>query len=230
MIAENIKKLHKNINRALTARISCNVTQQVKIIGVTKNQTVAKMQQAVDAGIFAIGENRVQEATEKFPRLDRPVEWHMIGHLQTNKVKQSVKMFQLIHSVDSENLAFQINKAAANLGKIQDVLIQVNIADEQTKFGVAEQEVMPLARYIAEQSNLRLCGLMTIAPHFDNAEHTRPIFQAAYLQFIKLRETSLPNTCIQWLSMGMSNDYEIAIQEGSNLIRIGTDIFGEREY
>lgn len=231
MIAEKIRSLHNNIQRALTARLNNNgISQQVKIIGVTKNQTVDKVQQAVDAGIFAIGENRVQEAAGKYSLLNRQVEWHMIGHLQTNKVKQAVAMFQLIHSVDSKNLALQINKAAASLGKVQDVLIQVNIANEQTKYGVAEQEVLPLARFIAEQSNLRLCGLMIIAPHFENAELTRPVFRAAYLQFIKLREASLPNAFIQWLSMGMSNDYQIAVQEGANLIRVGTEIFGERKY
>lgn len=227
MIADNLACVMNNILHATQKRA---VSQQVKLVAVTKNHPVSMMQQAIDCGVSAIGENRIQEAMQKHLNLNRTVEWHLIGHLQTNKAKQAVALFDLIHSVDSEKLAIEINRCANKISKIQNVLLQVNIASEDTKFGVAAEQVVPLANTIAQLPNVKLCGLMTIAPYFEKVEQTRPIFQEAHQLFNELKQLNLPNTDIDWLSMGMTNDYMIAVEEGSNLVRVGTGIFGERQY
>jgi len=202
----------------------------VKIVAVTKNQSVDIMRAAIDAGITAIGENRVQEAQYKFTTLNRQVEWHLVGHLQTNKVRHAVKIFDLIHSVDSERLAAAIDRAAGQIGKRQDVLIQVNIGGEVQKLGIPPEETLALARVISQLPNIRLCGLMTIAPLYENPEDARPLFRRMYQLFQELKAVNLPNTDIQWLSMGMTNDYRVAVEEGANMVRIGTGIFGPRNY
>jgi len=189
------------------------------------------MREAIDAGASSIGENRVQEAMGKKETLGRDVEWHLIGHLQTNKAKYAVKLFDLIHSVDSRKLAETIDREAEKIAKVQDVLIQVNVAREDTKFGVEMEQTMDLAAYIAARCpHLRLRGLMTIAPQFDDAEKARPVFRALYLKFRELQAKKLPHADIAWLSMGMTGDYEIAVEEGANAVRVGTGIFGPRQY
>ncbi len=195
---------------------------------MTKNHGVDLMREAIDAGISDVGENRVQEAAEKFATLNRDgVTKHLIGHLQTNKVKNAVKLFDLIHSVDSENLAAAIDKAANSIGKIQDVLVQVNLANEDTKFGVSEKNLRGLIEKVDALKNLRLRGLMLIAPNFEDVEQCRPLFKDMRKIF---EELSTTRQNFDFLSMGMTHDYKIAVEEGANIVRIGTAIFGERIY
>ena len=221
-IIENISEIKSNID-----------TSQVKLIAVTKNHSVSAMLEAIAAGITAVGENRVQEMLAKQPEIQaagKSVEWHLIGHLQTNKVRQAVPLADLIHSVDSERLAIEIDKVAGKLGKRQDVLLQVNVADEDSKFGVELGQTLPLAKQISQLEHIRLCGLMTVAPYAEDPETVRPVFKEFYQLFSELKTLNLANTEIKWLSMGMTNDYLVAVEEGANLVRIGTGIFGSRQY
>lgn len=229
-IAANVASVKQNINLALARRRASPVTgDTVKIIAVTKNQDASAVQVALAAGLIAAGENRVQEAVTKAAQVTAP-EWHLIGHLQTNKVRQAVPLFTLIHSLDSERLALEIERVAAKHGKRQDVLIQVNVADEDTKFGIAPGEVEALARTVDALPHVRLAGLMTIAPYYDDAEKARPHFRELYRIFAHLKQAKLTNSSIEWLSMGMTNDYTVAVEEGANLVRVGTAIFGPRHY
>ena len=219
MIAENATNIKNQIN-------SANVT----IVGVTKTQPVERIREAVNTGLTVLGENRVQEAAEKIGLLaDLPVEWHLIGHLQTNKVKQAVAMFSLIQSVDSLKLALEINRQAAAVNKQQDILLQINVAGETSKFGIAPSQASAVAAELFALPNVRLCGIMTIAPFFDQAEDTRPIFRQTREIFERLnREMGRPEY-FNRLSMGMTHDYLVALEEGSNMVRIGSGIFGERQ-
>ena len=202
---------------------------EIAIIAVTKTQSVAVIREAVAAGLSVVGENRVQEAVEKAAQLtDLPLEWHLIGHLQTNKVKQAVALFSLIHSVDSERLADEIDRCARLAGKVQDVLIQVNVGGEETKSGIAPSQADHLAVYMDSLPNLRLRGAMTIAPLVEDAEMTRPVFQEMRIIFERLRQKISRPEDFRWLSMGMTHDYRIAVSEGANMIRIGTGLFGAR--
>jgi len=218
-IAENLRKV--------TAEIDLHKIESVTLIAVTKNHTVELMQEAVDCGVKNIGENRVQEFAEKFQTLNREVTKHLIGHLQTNKVKQAVKLFDLIQSVDSEHLAESINKAAEFAGKVQEILIQVNLAKEISKSGVYAENLQSLIEKVDALKNIKLRGLMMIAPNFDDVENCRPLFRQMKKIFdeIKLRRKDF-----DILSMGMSHDFKIAVEEGANFVRIGTAIFGERNY
>jgi pyridoxal phosphate enzyme (YggS family) len=232
-IAENLTKIIENINNAInrTSNTRINGSKTVKVIAVTKNHDVTAIREAINAGVTAIGENRIQEAAKKSQILGRqPVEWQLIGHLQRNKVRQAVELFDLIHSVDSEKLAREIDRIAGSLGKRQDVLIQVNMANENTKFGVASNDTLALGRFISKLEHVRLCGLMTIAPFYENTEMARPVFRNMYELFKELKDANLSNTNMEWLSMGMTNDYIVGVEEGSNLVRIGTGIFGQRQY
>ena len=230
-ISDNIKSIKQEIALASAIRQAKGLeASPVRLVAVTKNQTTASIEEAIGAGIDCIGENRIQEALSKKSVIQRPVEWHLIGHLQTNKTRQAVASFDLIHSVDSERLAVELDKEAARIGKKQAVLLQVNMAGEETKFGVTEAGTFPLAKTIASLANLELAGLMTIAPYFDDAELARPVFREMYQLFKCLRTEADINTNFKWLSMGMTNDYKIAIEEGANLVRIGTAIFGPRQY
>ena len=152
----------------------------------------------------------------------------MIGHLQTNKVKQAVPLFSMIHSVDSSKLALEIDRCARNVGKVQDVLLQINVAGETTKAGIALENADELAAFMESLPNLRLCGVMTIAPFFDSPEQTRPIFRETRKIFERLQKKTLHPESFRWLSMGMTHDYRIAVEEGANMIRIGTGLFGTR--
>ena len=218
MIEENIALLRDSLP-----------AKNIILVAVTKTQPPGVVRSAFAAGLSVLGENRVQEALEKAAALsDLPLEWHLIGHLQTNKVKQAVSLFSLIHSVDSQRLAAEIARCAKNAGKVQDVLLQVNVAGEESKTGVALEEVDELAAFIDSLPNLRLCGVMTIAPLFEDAEQTRPIFRATRGIFEKLRKQSTHPEAFRWLSMGMTHDYRVAVEEGSNMVRIGSGIFGAR--
>jgi pyridoxal phosphate enzyme, YggS family len=186
--------------------------------------------QAVSCNLRDLGENRVQEFLNKYQTLDnKDVKWHLIGHLQTNKVKYVVGRICLIQSVDSIKLANEINKKAKELGVIQDILIEIKTSYEETKFGVDVNHIDEFLNQVADLKNIRIKGLMTIAPKVNFEDEARPYFKIAYNQFEKLKNVRQDNMEIQYLSMGMSGDFKAAIKEGSNMIRIGTAIFGERK-
>ncbi len=203
--------------------------EEVRLVAVTKTVGIEAIKQALDIGLRIFGENKVQEAKAKIEALSKQApsgtEWHLIGHLQGNKAKYSVRLFDLIHSLDSEGLAGDLDNEARKMGKVQRVLIQVKLSEEVTKSGVAEKELPQLAEVVADFKNLKLEGMMTIPPFFDNPEHARPYFRRLRELRDKLGEKgfNLPE-----LSMGMSDDFEVAIEEGATLVRIGTAIFGER--
>lgn len=219
MIAKNVATLKETIK-----------TENVTIVAVTKTQPVERIRAAVNAGLAVLGENRVQEAADKVSFFkDVPVQWHLIGHLQTNKVKQAVALFSLIQSVDSLKLANEINRHSAAANKIQDILLQINIASEASKFGIDPSQADSIAAELDALPNIRLCGLMTIAPFFDQAEKTRPIFRQAREMFVRIKPGLAQPEHFCHLSMGMTHDYLVALEEGSNMIRIGSGIFGERQ-
>ena len=218
MIADNLAAIRKSIGN-----------EDVVLIAVTKTQSVAVIREAAAAGLSVVGENRVQEAVEKAAQLtDLSLEWHLIGHLQTNKVKQAVALFSMIHSVDSERLAREIDRCARLAGKVQNVLIQVNVAGEESKSGIASSQAEKLALLMDSLPNLRLCGAMTIAPLVEDEEMTRPVFREMRNLFEQLRQKVSRPEDFRWLSMGMTHDYRIAVSEGANMIRIGTGLFGAR--
>lgn len=200
---------------------------KIILVAVTKNHGVEVMREAIDAGATDIGENRVQEAAEKFQTLDRKVTRHLIGHLQTNKAKAAVKLFDLIQSVDSQHLAAALDKAAASIGKVQDVLIQVNAAREPQKSGVMLEDLDGLIKFVDAAKNLRLRGLMMIAPNLEDVNECRPFFKTMRELFDELKTN---REAFDFLSMGMTHDYKIAVEEGANVVRVGTAIFGERSY
>lgn len=200
--------------------------ESIKLIAVTKTVDIETIKEAIDAGLRVFGENRVQEALRKVRSEElgvraEKIEWHLIGHLQKNKAKYAVQLFDLIHTVDSIELAEQLNKQAEKIGKVQRILVQVKLSEEETKHGVPEEELMPLLKKISGLKNLKLEGLMTIPPYFENSEEARPYFR-------KLREIRDAINLSFELSMGMSNDFEVAIEEGATMVRIGTAIFGMR--
>ena len=218
MIIDNVAALRNAVNQ-----------EQVTIVAVTKTQPIERIREAVNAGLTVLGENRVQEAAEKVPALaGLPVEWHLIGHLQTNKVKQAVALFSLIQSVDSLKLAAEIDRQARLAGKIQDVLLQINVAGEESKFGIDPADAVSLTSAMEALPNIRLCGLMTIAPFFAEAEQTRPIFRQTKQLYDQLKQSVAKPEQFCRLSMGMTHDYTVAIEEGANMIRVGSGIFGER--
>lgn len=225
-VKENLKLVLDEIEKAKSRR---NFDfGDVTLVAVTKNHGVDVMREAIDSGVTNIGENRVQEATEKFQVLERDgLTKHLIGHLQTNKAKQAVKLFDLIHSVDSENLAAAIDKAAGVIGKVQDVLIQINLANEETKFGISEEHLQNLIGTVDTLKNIRLRGLMLIAPNYADVENCRPLFRNMRKIFEQVGKTRQD---FDFLSMGMTHDYKIAVEEGANIVRVGTAIFGERIY
>jgi pyridoxal phosphate enzyme (YggS family) len=201
----------------------------VRIVAVSKTVPAAVVAEAISAGVGDIGENYIQEARQKKAALPpHGVQWHFIGHLQTNKAKYAVKMFDLIHTVDSVRLAAELDRMAGAIGKIQPVLIQVNIAGEASKSGAAPQEVPALVRRIAALQHLRLEGLMTIPPYFNDPERVRPLFGKLRRLRDRVREESVAGVSMAELSMGMTGDFEVAIAEGATLVRIGTAIFGAR--
>ena len=201
--------------------------KSVRLVTVTKTQTVAAVRTAIEAGASIVGENYIQEAREKFDALSgAPARWHFIGHLQTNKAKYAVRMFDLIHTVDSLKLAAELDKQSRKIGKIQNILVQVNISRESSKSGIEEGQTIELIKAVSHYPNLHTQGLMTMPPFFDSPELARPYFGALR----ELRDRIQENLGIPFteLSMGMTGDFEVAIQEGATLVRIGTAIFGAR--
>lgn len=232
-LIENISSIYKRISHA--AMRSGRNPEEVTLVAVTKTVDTKRIIEAVNAGLRVFGENRVQEAQRKIHELrslipESKIEWHLIGHLQKNKARYAVQLFDLIHSVDSISLAEELDKQAKKINKIQRILIQVKLSEEETKHGVPEEDLIPLVEGIRDLKNLKLEGLMTLPPYFEDVEMVRPYFRR--LEDIRDRLNSmliLPSP-IRDLSMGMSHDFEIAIEEGSTMVRIGTAIFGERMY
>ena len=230
MIAENLRQVKATMEAAQKRRVRIAQEAVVELVAVTKNHDVCAMREAIDAGVTVVGENRVQEAVEKYAVLERDVRWHLIGHLQTNKVKQAVKLFELIHSVDSEHLLLAVESAAGKMNKVQDILLQVNLAREESKFGIHKEDLPLLLQKADSLPHVHLRGLMCIAPHYEEVEQCRPLFREMYGLFSELQALPLVRSEMRWLSMGMTNDYVIAVEEGANLIRVGTGIFGARPY
>jgi pyridoxal phosphate enzyme (YggS family) len=202
---------------------------EVRLVAVSKTFPAAAVREVVDAGVSDIGENYIQEARDKFEALQETrVSWHFIGHLQTNKAKPAVRMFDLIHTVDSYRLALEIDRWARKIHKVQAVLIQVNVAGEATKSGVAPEEALPLIRRAAALENLAVKGLMTMPPYFNAPEMVRPFFGALRRLRDAIEAEQVANINMNELSMGMTGDFEAAVSEGATLVRIGTALFGER--
>jgi len=226
MINENLKIINENILNACMK--SGRDSEDVQLIAVTKTVEVDSMKICKNSGVKIFGENRVQELTRKFDDFDNSVDWHLIGHLQTNKVKYIIGKTKLIHSLDSEKLAVEIDKQGKKNQLVIDVLIEVNIALEDSKFGVKPCDVISFADSLKDYKNICIRGLMTVAPFYENPENTRIHFKKMKNLFDELKKHNGSNLKADYLSMGMTNDYIIAIEEGSNMIRVGTGIFGER--
>jgi hypothetical protein len=241
-ISLSVKKLQERIySSAIKAGRN---SEEIKIIAASKTVELLRIIEAANAGIMIFGENRVQEAQKKIsyfkiqftppiPPLNKGgiggVEWHLIGHLQKNKAKYAVRLFELIHTIDSVELAEEVNRQAEKTGKIQRVLVQVKLSKEDTKHGISEQELPFLIKRINEMSNLKLEGLMTMPPFFEDPEMTRPYFRRLREIRDEINSSRIPHYALQELSMGMSNDFEVAIEEGATMVRIGTALFGKRQ-
>lgn len=226
MFNENLNIVKKNISNALNK--TGRSLEEIKLVAVSKTKPVEIILEAYNLGLRDFGENKAQELKTKVAELPKDINWHFIGHLQTNKVKEVVQVAELIHSVDSIKIAGEINKRARAIEKVQNILIEVNTSEEDTKFGLSSiEQVKEIALFCTEASNLNLCGLMTMAPFTDNKKILRDCF-------IKLREMkenlNYNGFNLKELSMGMTNDYEIAIEEGATIVRIGTALFGKRNY
>lgn len=228
MIAENIREVEAEI-AAACERAGRDVNE-VTLIAVSKTKPIEMLKEAYEAGARYFGENKVQEICEKHDQLPDDVHWQMIGHLQRNKVKQVVGKVDLIHSVDSMRLAEEIDKESAKKGIITDILLEVNMAKEESKFGLMPEEVMDFVHEIVRLKNVRVKGLMTIAPFVEDPEENRKHFANLRKLFIDIGKEKVNNVNMSVLSMGMSNDYIVAVEEGATMVRVGTKIFGERNY
>lgn len=227
-IKNNISAIKEEIKQACLK--SGRSPEEITIIAVTKTIDVERINYAVDCGLSNLGENKVQEIMDKYDAVAKGVKWNLIGHLQTNKVKYIIDKVELIHSVDSIKLAEEISRRAEKNNLIKEVLVQINVAMEETKFGINIEDAVDFVKSASVFNNIRIKGLMTIAPYDEDVEKVRPIFRQLKKKFDELAQMNIPNTEMKYLSMGMSNDYNIAIEEGANMIRVGTAIFGKRNY
>ncbi|HIS31749.1 MAG TPA: YggS family pyridoxal phosphate-dependent enzyme [Candidatus Limivivens intestinipullorum] len=227
-IKENLKEVEANIQAA--CQKSGRSRRDVTLIAVSKTKPVSMIREAIEEGIAEFGENKPQELREKCDTLPENLHWHMIGHLQRNKVKYVVGRACLIHSVDSFALAEEISKEAVKKGLEMPVLIEVNVAGEESKFGVSPEETEDLIRRIAPLPGIKVRGLMTIAPFVENAEDNRPVFQKLRKLAVDIKSKNIDNVIMCDLSMGMTGDYQVAVEEGATMVRVGTGIFGERHY
>ncbi len=225
-IADNFKTIIDRITAA--AKRVGRDPGAIRLIVVTKTVDLERIREAVNAGALVLGENRVQEARDKIEQLGTIARWHLIGRLQSNKAKYAVKLFDMIHSVDSIELAHEIDKQAARIGKIQDVLIEVSIAGEEAKAGATIEGVRDLVKEAATLNNISIKGLMTIPPFLDDPEEVRHYFRTLRELAASIERESIPKVFMQELSMGMSGDFEVAVEEGATMVRVGSAIFGER--
>jgi PLP dependent protein len=229
VLTANLEAVQNRIQRA--ARTCGRSPDSVRLVAVSKTVAAERVREAIAAGATILGENYIQEAREKVNALyDQAVAWHFIGHLQTNKAKYAVRLFELIHSVDSFKLAAALDKEAAKHDIVQNILIQVNLSGEATKSGVAAEAIAPLLEKAAGLNHIRIRGLMTMPPFFDDPEAAQPYFEALARLKDRLGQTPTTNADLQELSMGMTGDFEVAIKAGATLVRIGTAIFGARHY
>ena len=225
-VAENIKNVRERLNAACLR--AGRDPKEVTLISVSKTKPVSMLMEAYEAGERDFGENKVQEITEKRPQIPENAKFHMIGHLQTNKVGQVIDKVVLIHSCDSVHLAEKIEKEAAKRGIIANVLLEVNVAREESKFGLLLEEVVPALEMIREFPHIRVKGLMTIAPNVEVPEENRKYFRKLYQLYVDIKSKNIDNGTMSVLSMGMTGDFEVAIEEGATMIRVGTGIFGSR--
>lgn len=228
MIVENIEHVRENIEKA--CKKAGRSVDEVTLIAVSKTKPYTDIEEALKSGTLDYGENKVQEMCEKYEILPKNIRWHMIGHLQRNKVKYLVGKTELIHSVDSIRLAEQIEKEYAKKGETANILIEVNMAQEESKFGITSQETEELIRKISTFEHIRIKGLMTIAPYTDNPETNRVYFRQMKKLSVDIRDKNIDNVSMDVLSMGMTGDYQVAIEEGATMVRVGTGIFGARLY
>lgn len=226
MIKENLEEVREKIRQA--CQRSGRREEDVTLISVSKTKPVEMLREAYEAGSRDFGENRVQEIMEKYGQMPEDVRWHMIGHLQKNKVRQVIDKAVLIHSVDTVELAEQIEKDAAKRDLAVDILLEVNVAEEESKFGFRTEEVEAAVMKIKEFPHVHIKGLMTIAPFVSNSEDNREVFKKLYQLYVDIRSKNIDNVNMSVLSMGMTGDYEVAVEEGATMIRVGTGIFGAR--
>ncbi len=228
MIKENVAEVESRIQAACER--AGRKREEVTLIAVSKTKPVSDIYEVMETGIKDYGENKVQEMCDKIETIQEPLNWHMIGHLQRNKVKYIVDKAKLIHSVDSLRLARQISQEALKKGVESDILIEVNVAEEASKFGLSTEEVIQMVEDISKLPAVHIKGLMTVAPFTDNPEDNRPYFRNLKQLAVDIAEKNIDNVTMSELSMGMTGDYEVAIEEGATMVRVGTGIFGARIY
>lgn len=228
VLKENYANVLKNVHNACER--AGRKTDDVTLIAVSKTKPVEMLQEIYDCGCRDFGENKVQEIMDKYDKLPNDIRWHMIGHLQTNKVKYIVDKVYMIHSVDSIKLAKEISKEAVKKNVTVKVLLEVNVAEEETKFGLLTEEVPDFYKEVIDLPGLKACGLMTIAPYVENSEENRQHFVNLKQLMVDIESEKTDNISVGELSMGMTGDYEVAIEEGATYVRVGTGIFGERNY
>ena len=218
MIKENIKKILNNL------------PQNIDLVAAAKTRTPKEIEEAIEAGVKILGENYIQEAQRAFEVIGKRVKWHFIGHLQKNKVKKAVRIFDMIETVDSIETAREIDKRCSQIGKVMPVLVEINSGKEEQKSGALPENAEQLIKEISGLNNIKIVGLMTMGPRFGNPEDSRPYFVETRKIFNNISKLGLPHIEMRYLSMGMTNSYNIALEEGANMVRIGTKIFGERSY
>ena len=228
MLKENLANVEKNIEQA--CKNAGRSRDEVTLIAVSKTKPVEMLQEIYDENIRDFGENKVQELCSKMEQLPSDIRWHMIGHLQRNKVKYIVGKVELIHSVDTYRLAEEINIQAKKQNVIVPILVEVNIAHEESKFGISAEDAILLVEEISKLDNIRIKGLMTIAPYVENPEDNRLYFRKIKQLSVDITNKNIDNVFMEILSMGMTGDYMVAIEEGATMVRVGTGIFGERNY
>ena len=228
MLADNLKQVQNNIVDA--CRKAGRDPKEVTLVAVSKTKPVEMLQEAYNAGARVFGENKVQEIMDKYDRLPSDIQWHMIGHLQRNKVKYIIDKVAMIHSVDSVRLAQTIEAEAAKKDLVMPILVEVNVAEEESKFGLSTDEVLPFLEEISQYPHIAVKGLMTIAPFVDDAEENREVFVKLKKLSVDIAAKNINNVTMSVLSMGMTGDYQVAVQEGATMVRVGPGIFGERDY
>jgi pyridoxal phosphate enzyme (YggS family) len=223
-IKENLLRVMERIEKA--AQKARRNPNEIRLVAVSKTVEAARIKEAIEAGVSILGENYIQEAQKKIEEIGRPVSWHFIGHLQSNKAKYAIRLFDMVHSLDSIPLAEELNRRAEQADRVIKVLVEVNLSKEATKFGTDEEMVLNLAKRVQNFNHLSFEGLMTMPPYFDSPEMSRPYYIALRELKQRMVKAGIP---MKELSMGMSNDFEIAIEEGATYVRVGTAIFGPRE-
>ena len=228
MLIDNYNRIRKSIDE--TCEKCGRDPKEVTLIAVSKTKPLSDIEELAACGVLEFGENYPQELAQKYNEISTPVHFHQIGHLQTNKIKYIIDKVTLIHSVDSLHLAEAIDKEAAKRGIVSDILIEVNFAAEDSKFGLMAEDTEKLVREISSLHNVRIKGLMTIAPFVENPEENRAVFRGMHELLLDIKSQNIDNIDMSVLSMGMTNDYKVAVEEGATMVRVGTAIFGERDY